>query len=130
MKLGDRMKEYEYITRSYLPRRMPVIIRIDGKAFHTFTKGFIKPYDKLLSYTMADTTKYLVENIQGCILGYTQSDEISLLLLNNQNLETEAWMKNNLSKMLSISASMATLEFNRNFKYGVYKISNKAIVTE
>lgn len=124
MKLGDRMKEYEYTTRNYLPRRVPIIIRIDGKAFHTFTKGFIKPYDKLLSEAMADTTKYLVENIQGCVLGYTQSDEISLLLLNSQTLETEAWMKNNLSKMLSISASMATLAFNRSFEAGVRKVSD------
>ena len=67
--LGKRMKEnYEMRARSYLTRRTPVIIRIDGKAFHTFTKGFIKPFDKLLMSSMWDTMKYLCENIQGCVV--------------------------------------------------------------
>ena len=79
--LGDRMKGYENVTRTKLVRRMPVIIRIDGKAFHTFTKGFDKPFDSLLMDAMNRTMKYLCENIQGCMLGYTQSDEISLLLV-------------------------------------------------
>jgi tRNA(His) 5'-end guanylyltransferase len=50
--LGDRMKEYENISRIYLTRRMPAIIRIDGKAFHSFTRGFIRPYDDILNQTI------------------------------------------------------------------------------
>lgn len=114
--LGDRMKNnYENITRYYLTRRMPVIIRIDGKAFHTFTRGFKKPFDDILVKTMQDTMKYLCENIQGCVLGYTQSDEISLVLTDYAELTTDAWFGNNLQKMCSVSASMATLAFNKFF---------------
>lgn len=67
--LGDRMKKYEYITRTHLVNRCPVIIRIDGKAFHTFTRGFKKPFDEVLVKSMQETMKYLCENIQGCVLG-------------------------------------------------------------
>ena len=77
--LGDRMKGYyEEVTKTKLTRRMPVIIRLDGCHFHTFTRGMKKPFDAILIKTMQDTMKYLCENIQGCVLGYTQSDEISL----------------------------------------------------
>lgn len=114
--LGDRMKNnYENISRYYLTRRMPVIIRIDGKAFHTFTRGFKKPFDDILVKTMQETMKYLCENIQGCVLGYTQSDEISLVLVDYAELTTDAWFGNNLQKMCSVSASMATLAFNKFF---------------
>lgn len=113
--LGDRMKIYENVTRTYLTRRTPVIIRIDGKAFHTFTKGFVKPFDDILVQTMQDTMKYLCENIEGCVLGYTQSDEITLVLCDYKKLTSQAWFDNNIQKMCSISASMATLEFNRKF---------------
>src|SRR5574344_1950611 len=115
--LGDRMKNnYENITRYYLTRRMPVIIRIDGKAFHTFTRGMKRPFDDILVKTMQDTMKYLCENIQGCVLGYTQSDEISLVLTDYAELTTDAWFGNNLQKMCSVSASMSTVAFNRYFR--------------
>lgn len=120
--LGDRMKNnYENISRYYLTRRMPVIIRIDGKAFHTFTRGFKKPFDDVLVKTMQDTMKYLCENIQCCVLGYTQSDEISLVLTDYAELTTDAWFGNNLQKMCSVSASMATLAFNKAFNDNIVK---------
>ena len=74
--LGDRMKMYESVPKTYLMKRTPVIIRLDGKAFHTFTRGLNKPFDKIMVNTMIDTTYELCKNIQGCVLGYTQSDEI------------------------------------------------------
>lgn len=114
--LGTRMKEYyEDIPKTKLMRRTPVIIRIDGKAFHTFTKGFKRPFDEILIKTMQETTKYLCENIQGCVLGYTQSDEITLILVDYKNLNSAAWFDYEVQKMCSIAASMATLEFNRRF---------------
>ena len=64
---------------------MPVCIRLDGKAFHTFLKGFKKPFDDIFIKTMQDTMRYLCQNIQGCVLGYSQSDEISLILIDYQN---------------------------------------------
>ena len=114
--LGKRMKEnYEDIFKNKLMRRTPVIIRLDGKAFHTFTKGFNKPFDKVLSNTMADTMKFLCESIQGCIFGYCQSDEISLLLTDYKTFETEAWFDYEVQKVCSVSAAIATLAFNRLF---------------
>ena len=115
--LATRMKTfYEQIPKTKLMRRTPVIIRIDGKAFHTFTRGFATPFDEVLIKTMQDTTKYLCENIQGCVLGYTQSDEISLVLIDYQRFETSAWFDYEVQKMCSIAASMATMAFNKAFE--------------
>lgn len=115
--LGDRMKEnYENRAKTYLTRRMPVIIRLDGKAFHTFTKGLKRPYDEVFHNTMNATMKYLCENIQGCKLGYTQSDEITLLLTDYDTLTTAAWFDYNVQKICSVSASMATMAFNKFFQ--------------
>lgn len=114
--LGDRMKAYESIPKTFLTRRVPVIIRLDGKAFHTFTRGMKKPFDNILIQTMQDTMKYLCENIQGCVLGYTQSDEITLVLTDYETITTDAWFGYNVQKMTSISASMATLAFNKFFE--------------
>ena len=115
--LGTRMKEYyEKIPKTKLMRRMPVIIRIDGKAFHSFTKGFKRPFDEILIKSMQETTKYLCENIQGCVFGYTQSDEITLVLVDYQKFETSAWFDYEVQKMCSVAASMATMAFNKYFK--------------
>lgn len=114
--LGTRMKEfYETIPKTRLMRRCPVAIRIDGKAFHTFTRGFNKPFDEVLVKAMQNTMKYLCENIQGCVFGYTQSDEITLILLDYQTLDTDAWFGYEVQKMCSIAASMATMAFNKYF---------------
>jgi tRNA(His) guanylyltransferase len=112
--LGDRMKEfYEDRTRIKLPRRTYTIIRIDGKAFHTYTKGLQRPFDQGLIEDMNATTAYLCKNIQGAKFGYVQSDEISIVLTDFDELVTHAWFDNNLQKMVSVAASMATSEFNR-----------------
>ena len=127
--LGDRMKGYENVNRNYLTRRVPVIIRIDGKAFHTFTRGFKKPFDEILVKSMQETMKYLCENIQGCVLGYTQSDEITLVLIDYKRLDSCAWFDYNIQKMASIAASMATMAFNKFFKVAIdeYFTSNKLV---
>lgn len=115
--LGMRMKEfYEGVPKTRLMRRTPVAIRIDGKAFHTFTRGFERPFDEVLIKAMQETMKYLCENIQGCILGYTQSDEITLILVDYKRLNSSAWFDYEIQKMCSIAASMATMAFNRAFE--------------
>ena len=113
--LAVRMKRYEQASKTYLTRRMPVVMRIDGKAFHTFTRGFKRPFDDTLRYAMKNTMKYLCENIQGCVLGYTQSDEITLVLVDYKTHTSEAWFDYNVQKMCSVGASMATMAFNRFF---------------
>lgn len=113
--LAKRMKKYEAVSKGTLMARMPVILRLDGKAFHTYTRGFRRPFDSILMVAMQETMKYLCENIQGCVLGYTQSDEISLVLIDYKKFTSSAWFDNEIQKMVSIAASMATMEFNRVF---------------
>ena len=123
--LGNRMKEnYENVAKHKLIRRTPVIIRIDGCHFHTFTKGLKKPFDKIFNKTMQDTVKYLCENIQGCKLGYSQSDEISLLLTDYDTIETSAWFDYKIEKLCSVSASMATLAFNSSFAKNIAEFTD------
>lgn len=117
--LAKRMKEYESVSKTKLIRRMPVIIRIDGRAFHTFTKGFQRPFDEVLIKSMQDTMKYLCENIQNCVLGYHQSDEITLLLVDYKELNTSPWFDNEVQKICSITASMTTMAFNKFFQRNV-----------
>lgn len=110
-----RMKKYEYVSRNFLTTRVPVIIRVDGRAFHTFTNGFQRPFDSVLSKSMQDTMLYLCENIQGCVLGYTQSDEITMILTDYKDIYTAPWFDYNVQKCTSVAASMATMAFNRAF---------------
>lgn len=112
--LGSRMKEfYENRTRISLPRRTYTIIRIDGKAFHTYTKGLDKPFDDGFMNDMDETACYLCENIQGAKFGFIQSDEISILLTDFDKIGTDAWFDGNIQKMVSVAASMATSKFNQ-----------------
>lgn len=123
--LGDRMKEnYEARFKFKLLRRTPVIIRVDGKAFHSFTRGFNKPFDRVLSNAMDRTMKALCENIQGCVFGYVQSDEITLVLNDYSKLTSCAWFDNEVQKMCSVSASMTTSYFNRAFADEVAKFKD------
>ena len=123
--LGDRMKTfYERIPNLKLMRRCPVICRVDGRAFHTFARNFRRPFDDVLIDTIQKTTRYLCENVQGCVLGYTQSDEISLVLVDYKRLNSSSWFDYEVQKMCSIIASMATLAFNRIFEQNVYKFEN------
>lgn len=112
--LGDRMKSvYENRTRYQLPGRTYIIIRIDGKAFHSYTKGLIRPFDKDLIEDMDSTAIHLCKNIMNCQFAYVQSDEISLLLTDFITTDTQAWFDNNLQKICSVSASLATGAFNK-----------------
>jgi tRNA(His) guanylyltransferase len=113
-KIGTRMKEqYESRFKNYLVRRCPTILRLDGKAFHTYTKGLNKPFDQGLIEDMQSTSIYLCENIQGVKCAYTQSDEISLLLTDYETITTDAWFNYEVSKMCSVAASLATAKFNQ-----------------
>lgn len=127
--LSIRMKtNYENIPKTKLMRRCPVAIRIDGKAFHSFTRGFARPFDDVLIQSMQDTMKYLCENIQGCVAGYHQSDEITLVLVDYRTFDSQAWFDYEVQKMTSISASMATMYFNRAFEYHVKDFLDKHCV--
>jgi tRNA(His) guanylyltransferase len=105
--IGDRMKAYEKAARATLPRRMPVIVRVDGKAFHTYTRGCARPFDEALMGAMDAVGVALCEEMQGAALAFVQSDEISVLLHNYRRLDTDAWFDNQVQKIASVSASIA-----------------------
>jgi tRNA(His) 5'-end guanylyltransferase len=120
MKYDDfstRMKSYESVSQSHLLSRTPVIMRADGRAFHSYVRGLQKPFDFTLNSAMAEVTRILCHEIQGAVFGYTQSDEISILIQDWKNLNTDRWFGNNVQKMTSISASIATAYFNTIFKH-------------
>lgn len=130
--LGKRMKEnYENRTRYFLPRRTYTVIRLDGKAFHTFTANLKKPYDKDLMNVMDETAKYLCEEIQGAQFAYVQSDEISLLLTDFEKITTDAWFDGNIQKIASVSASLATAIFNKvkTFNPGTWALFDARVFT-
>ena len=114
--LANRMKEYEKRNQYYLQKKTPVAIRVDGRSFHTFTKGFKRPFDDILMKSMQETAKYMCENIQGAKFAYVQSDEITIILTDYDTLETDCWFNYRTDKLCSIAASMATMIFNKIFK--------------
>ena len=113
--LANRMKEYEKRNQYYLQKRTPVAIRVDGRSFHTFTKGFKRPFDDILMKSMQETAKYMCENMGNAKIAYVQSDEITIILTDYDTLETDCWFNYRTDKLCSISASMATMAFNRVF---------------
>jgi tRNA(His) 5'-end guanylyltransferase len=111
--IGDRLKSYyENRVRYMLPRRTFSVIRIDGKSFHSYTRGLKRPFDDQLMTDMDETAKFLCKEIQGAKFAYVQSDEISLLLTDFEDLGTDAWFDGNIQKIVSVSASLATAKFN------------------
>ena len=111
--LGDRMKGFENAFRTSLPGRMPVILRLDGKAFHSYTRKFEKPYDVKIRDAFIFATDLLFQEVQGLKVSYQQSDELTLLLTNYETFETQSWFMNNIQKMVSVSASIITAGFNQ-----------------
>lgn len=114
MNIGDRMKRYEEASRTVLPPRTPVILRIDGKAFHTYTRGCKRPFDERLSGVMVDTAKELCKQIQGAQFAYTQSDEISIFIHSYKKFDSSAWFDNQVQKITSVAASIAAATFTMN----------------
>lgn len=109
----NRMKlNYEEAYNYYLPYRLPIIIRLDGKSFHTFCKNLYRPFDFDLIYTLNYAARMLCSQLQTVQLAYLQSDEISLLLHPYKNLVSEPAYANKIQKLTSISSSIFTANFN------------------
>ena len=117
--LGDRMKQYEYDFSYTVPRDMPIMMRLDGKAFHTYTRGLEKPFSQLIIDAMWETAMVLCSEIQNARLAYIQSDEITILIYPRRLFESEPWFGNKIQKMVSVSAGIASgvmsLESNKIF---------------
>ena len=123
--LGDRMKNYEARNQYWLQTRTPVIIRVDMRAGHTFTKGFQRPFDEVFGNSMVRTMEYCAANIGNCVFAYCQSDEITFVLSDYRKLNTDAWFGYRTDKLCSIAASMATMAFNKYFAEEVRAFEKK-----
>ena len=123
--LGDRQKQYEAVQEHYLVPKMPFIIRVDGKAFHTYTRGFVKPFDTVMGTAMKRTMQSLCEDIPGAVFGYTQSDEITVICKYTDRIVSQAWFKGRVEKIIAITASKATKYFNKYFREEVRNFENK-----
>lgn len=110
--LGDRMKAYEAVSRAFLPRRTHCIVRVDGKAFHTYTRKMDRPYDLDFMSSMWAGASYVMDQIQGCAFAYIQSDEASFLFTDFATIKTQAPFQYNVNKLVSISASAMTYGFS------------------
>jgi tRNA(His) 5'-end guanylyltransferase len=119
--LGDRMKRYESVSKTELMRRTPVILRIDGKAFHTYTKqpeiNTGDPFSQRLQSVFREAAIWTIKNIQGAKFAFLQSDEVSFLLTDWKKINTDAWFKYGVQKMCSVAASLFTYYFNREAMY-------------
>lgn len=108
--IGDRMKRYEAATETHIIQNLPVIIRLDGRSFSKFTKGMKKPFDEKFHQSMVEVTKYLVDKTNAKI-GYTQSDEITIILHNENVNNSEILFNGRVQKMASNFASLASVKF-------------------
>lgn len=113
MNLGDRIRRYEDAHRIYLPPRMPMIIRVDGRSFHSLTSDCARPYDDRVCEVMDCVAEALVDQVQNARLAYTQSDEVSVLCVDYSRFNAEAWFGGNLQKVVSIASSIASVTFTR-----------------
>lgn len=113
--LGDRIKNYESIYEHYFLPKTPIIIRVDQKAGHTWTKGLQKPFDPNYVSCMFESAKQVAKEMQGCLALYTQSDEATFVLWDGQSLESQQWFGGRQNKIESVTAAMMTAYFNRNW---------------
>jgi tRNA(His) guanylyltransferase len=124
--IGDRFKGYESVFDYSLPRRLPMIIRVDGRAFHGLKLS--KPFDPTFFYRMGETAIALCNGIQGSVCAYLQSDEISIVARDDMQNTTQPWVGKRLSKLLSLSAAMATAAFNHDSPYEPRQFDSRAFV--
>lgn len=111
--LGDRCKRYESIWERYFIPKIPILTRVDGRTFKTFTKKCEKPFDNQLINTMVGAAEKVAEEIPGCLAFYHQSDEVTFLILDDENIQTQQWFGGRQNKIESIVASLMTAHFNK-----------------
>lgn len=117
MTLAERMKTYEKPFSPILVRRMPMVVRVDGRHFHSLLRGAEKPFDECLRRAMVQTAIALCREIQGSLLAYVQSDEISVLAIDYRKLDSQPWFGGEVIKICSVAASIATVAFNAHSPY-------------
>jgi tRNA(His) guanylyltransferase len=110
--LANRMKLYERAAAHHFAPRTPVIVRVDGRAFHSFTRHCDRPFDTRIVNSMVHAARAAAADMQGFVVGYVQSDEASFMLTDLSSLEAQPWFDNDVAKIVSIAASLMTAHFN------------------
>lgn len=111
--LGDRVKKYESVSKTTLLPRGYIVLRIDGKAFHTFTRGMKKPFDDKLIEAMVNAGQKVAKEMMGFKLGYHQSDEVTFVLTDTDSFDSQYWFEGEVQKLCSVTASMFGAYFNK-----------------
>ncbi len=127
--LGDRMKRYEAVWRRQFVPRLPLIVRVDGKAFHTLTRNLNRPFDEPFGAAMQAVAVALCKEIDGAMLAYVQSDEISVLVRDDQTLVTQAWFDKEADKIVSVSSGIASAEMTAQLNNGVRAVFDSRAFT-
>lgn len=125
---GDRMKSYERPWQPQLPPRMPIVVRVDGRAFHTLTRGCRKPFDERIQSAMDEAALALCREAGGAALAYVQSDEISVLIHPYKKLDSQAWFGGDVVKIASITACVAANAFNGTYGFGPAEFDSRVFV--
>lgn len=111
MQLSERMREYELASKTRFPKRVPILIRADGKKFSKFVKDFEAPFDSLLGEMLKLTAFNVAKKLDGCVFFTQHSDEMSFFINTYQTLNQKGLMNLTKHKIDSEVASMITLEF-------------------
>lgn len=129
MHLGDRMKAYEETFRQKLPIRMPAVVRLDGKAFHTLTRGCEKPFDKSIQSAMIAGTSAVLEDMPAR-MAYAQSDEVSFLLIDYNKFDSMQYFDGTVQKIVSVAASIMGAHFTKAYGKAGYFDARVFVVPE
>jgi tRNA(His) 5'-end guanylyltransferase len=114
--LGDRIKGYERVFNHSALKRMPLMIRVDGRDFHTLLKYSPKPFDSVFIKAMIASSLQLAKSMQGFKVAYVQSDEVTFCITDYDTIKTQGWFDYDLSKIISMSAAIMSVEFNHNYR--------------
>lgn len=110
--LGNRMKTYESVWHTSVSPNSYVVLRLDGRAFHTVLRNATKPYDVDVARALSTAAEKLCEQVPGAEFAYLQSDEISILMTDLRTVRSELWFGGDVQKLVSVGASVATQAFN------------------
>lgn len=113
MSIGSRIKRYEAASHSILLPRSYAVLRVDGKAFHTFTRNMKRPFDEKLIEAMVSAGERVAKEMMGFKLGYHQSDEFTFVLTDTDTFESQMWFDGEVQKLCSVTASMFGAYFNK-----------------
>ena len=122
MKLGDRIKRYEAVSHQTATGRTPLMIRVDGRAFHTFTRGMDRPFDQAFISAMVSSAADVAMHMQGFKLGYVQSDEATFCITDYDRIESQGWFDYDLHKITSITAALMSVRFNHHLRTDAFPV--------